>query len=100
MLFRSDARELGVFDARTPAQRARSSALRAAIEQRLTEDGLGCWIPVLDTQYGLVPFTIGASDIPQDVRLLAGEYDRLGLPIGMFMVPVGAPGYLIETDPC
>ena len=55
---------------------------------------------MLDTQYGLVPFTIGASDIPQDVRLLAGEYDRLGLPIGMFMVPVGAPGYLIETDPC
>jgi hypothetical protein len=97
---RPDASELGVFDARSVSEQQRSTTLRADIEAGLRDAGLDCLIPVLDTQYGLVPFTIGASAVPQGIRRLAGEYDSLGLPIGVFEVPSGAAGYAIESPPC
>jgi len=65
------ATEVGYFDQRTPAEQARSTEVRAQLEQRLTELGLECVIPTLDNQYGLAPLVIGGIDVPGDVRDLA-----------------------------
>jgi hypothetical protein len=97
---RSDATELGFFDQRSEAEVATSNELRERLVTRLNELDLSCLVPTLDTQYGLAPLVIGNAPVPQDVRVLAGEYNLLGLPVAVFSVPLGAPSYVVYTDGC
>jgi hypothetical protein len=97
---RADATELGFYDQRSAADKARSDQLRADLERRLTEIGKACMIPTLDTQYGLTPLVIGGAPVPEDVRTLAKQYDALRMPVAVFSVPVGAPDYAIYTEGC
>lgn len=95
-----DATELGIFDARSPAEVTRSSELRAQLETRLTELGLACVIPTIDNQYGLAPLVIGGTDVPPDVRKIASDYNLLGMPVAAFLVPADAPWYDFSRPGC
>jgi hypothetical protein len=97
---RADATELGFYDQRSPAEIAESDALRTRLVARLEQLGLGCLVPTLDTQYGLAPLVIGNAPVPQDVRVLAADYNLLGLPVAVFSVPIGAPLYFVTTEGC
>ena len=97
---RDDATELGFYDQRSEAEVAESADLRARLIGRLDEIGLSCLVPTLDTQYGLAPLVIGNAPVPQDVRVLAADYNLLGLPVAVFSVPIGAPLYFVTTQGC
>ena len=97
---RADATELGFYDQRSAAEVAESADLRARLIERLDEIGLSCLVPTLDTQYGLAPLVIGNAPVPQDVRVLAADYNLLGLPVAVFSVPLGAPLYFVTTQGC
>ncbi len=97
---RTDATELGFYDQRSEAEVAESADLRTRLIGRLDEIGLSCLVPTLDTQYGLAPLVIGNAPVPQDVRVLAADYNLLGLPVAVFSVPLGAPLYFVTTEGC
>ena len=97
---RADATELGFYDQRTTIEVATSDDLRSRLVARLEELGLSCLVPTLDTQYGLAPLVIGNAPVPQDVRVLAADYNLLGLPVAVFSVPIGAPLYFVTTEGC
>lgn len=90
---RPDARLLGRYDQRTPAERAESDRLLARMEERLREIGRPDLIPALESQYGLASFVIGDAPVPQDVKDLAGAYVTLRLPLAVFEVPPGSALY-------
>jgi hypothetical protein len=100
MRSRPDARELGYFDQRSPAEQARSDALRQHLIDRLVELDEACLVPRIDQQYGLAAFFLGTLDVPHDVAITAADYNALGLPVAVFELPTFAAPFAAPADAC
>jgi hypothetical protein len=104
MRARPDARELGGFDPRSPAEQQRSAQLLTQIDAGLCAAGRGDLVPRLDEQYGLSSLLLSDVGLPDDVRPLLDEYQALRLPSAVFEVATGAPGpdpaASYPADPC
>ncbi len=82
-----EALELGYFDQRSPADIAKSDALRQRLNARLNELDLACMVPTIDAQYGQARFALGRAPVPRDVVETARDYNALGLPVAVFELP-------------
>jgi hypothetical protein len=104
MRARSDARELGAFDPRSPAEQQRSAELLAEIDAGFCVAGRPDLVPRVDEQYGLSSLLLSDVGLPDAVRPLLDEYQALRLPSAVFEVPMGAPGpdpaASYPADPC
>jgi hypothetical protein len=83
--------ELGAFDVRTAAGRARSEQLRGEIEQALTAAGQADRIELLDAYYGQAQLLLNEPAPPPEVRELLAEYIDLRQPAALFRAAPGTP---------
>jgi hypothetical protein len=77
--------ELGSFDVRTPAQRARSDELRRELEQALVASGRADKLPLLDSQYGQAQLRFANPPLPSSLQTPLDEYISLRLPAAVFL---------------
>ncbi len=88
---RGDVEELAYADPRTPADRERSDADRAAILDQLAALGRDDLIGALDTQYGNAVLIAARAELPGPLDALIAEYTDLRLPGAVFRVAPDAP---------
>ena len=79
------------FDPRTPAQKERSDADRAAIIEQLQELGRQDLVDGMDNQYGNAALIAASAQLPPELNRLVGEYTDLRLPGAVFQVAPGSP---------
>jgi hypothetical protein len=83
--------ELGGFEPRGAADRARSDALRGEIERQLTAAGQADRIALLDAYYGQAQLLFNEPAPPPGVLELLAEYIDLRQPAVMFRAQPGTP---------
>ena len=92
---RGDAVLLTRFDPRTPAEAARSDAVRAELDRRFNETGRRDLIDKLDIQYGTTQVRF-FEHLPDDLQQLVVEYNDLRSPGAIFEVPPFAPLFTLS----